>query len=144
MTALFSSKRSAVGAEAGVRSRGKRGEKKRRGKKQRHKEAVSMGAELFSPGLTATSKAGTPDQYYSGPPLSFFLLFWLMLFSVRAQTSWLAAGQEHVPGGLGSCVSCGGWEARPEGTVKARGQQGSVAEPMGRHKLFPLSSDWLE
>lgn len=56
----------------------------------------------------------------------------------------MAAGQEHVPGGLGSCLSRGGWEARPEGTVKAWGQQGSMAGPMGRRKLFPLSSDQLE
>lgn len=58
--------------------------------------------------------------------------------------SGLAAGQGHVPGGFGSCLSCGGWEARPEGTMKAWWQQGSMADPMGRPKLFPLSSDQLE
>lgn len=52
--------------------------------------------------------------------------------------------QEHVPGGLGSHLSRGGWEARPERTVKAWGQQGSVADPMGEHKLFLLLRDRLE
>lgn len=82
MTALFSSKPSAVRAEAGVRSHGKRREKKRRGKKERHTETGSIGAELLSLGLRATSKAGTFDQHYSGAHLLFPLLFWPMHFGV--------------------------------------------------------------
>jgi len=50
MTALFSSKPSAVGAEAGVRSCGRRTEKERRGKKEKHTETASTDAKLFSPG----------------------------------------------------------------------------------------------
>lgn len=50
--------------------------------------------------------------------------------------SELAVGQEYILGGLGPCHSLGGWEAWPGGTVKAWGQQGGVAYPMGRQKHF--------
>lgn len=116
-----------------------RGEKKK-GKKERCTETASIHAEFFSPGLRP-SKAGTSDQHYSGAPLPFPVLFWLMHFSARAQMSWLAARQEHVPDGLDSCLCCKSWEAKLDRTVEACGQQGSVPEPKGRHELSPLLSD---
>lgn len=46
--------------------------------KESHTETASIGAELFSLGLRATSKAGSSDQHYSDAHLPFPLLSWPM------------------------------------------------------------------